>query len=146
MIQDNYSPKWEIDFSPLNERQQAGFISQSNGLTGLLGWTVTNWSSDPWNNPYRTFQAGEGALVLPGRQAGLESDAPTVRLKALRDGVGDYNYVQILKNSGNGAYADQVAHTVGLNFRNWSRDPAAVEKAHEDLGFEIEKELNGQQH
>jgi hypothetical protein len=140
LIQDDYSPKWEIDFSPLNERQQAGFISQSNGLTGLLGWAATNWSADPWNSPYKQFQAGEGALVLPGDAAGLQGDAPTIRLKALRDGVSDYNYVQMLRNNGNSVFADRIAHSVGLNFHTWSRDPREVEKAHELLGAEIERE------
>jgi hypothetical protein len=141
LMQDSFSPKWEIDFGPINERQQAGFISQSLGATGLLGWAATQWSGDPWNNPYKQFEAGEGAFVLPGGAAGLQSAAPTIRLKGLRDGVQDYNYVQMVRNNGNNAFADQISHTVGLNFHKWSRDPREVEKAHEALGYEIEKEM-----
>jgi Domain of unknown function (DUF4091) len=139
LVQDNFSPKWLIDFPPVNERQQAGFISQSNGLTGLLGWSVSQWSGDAWNNPYKQFQAGEGALVLPGKEAGLQGDAPTIRLKALRDGVADYNYVQILKDKGDADFANKISYSVGASFRNWSRDPDAIEQAHEALGEEIER-------
>jgi hypothetical protein len=85
---------------------------------------------------------GEGALVLPGQAAGLQGDAPTIRLKALRDGIDDYNYTQRLTRKGNGAFADQVANTVGLSFTNWTRDPVAVEQAHEKLGAELEREEN----
>ena len=82
----------------------------------------------------------KGALVLPGQPAGLAGDAPTIPLKAIRDGIDDYDYVDLLKKQGDGAFADQVVHSVGSNFKDWSRDPDAVEKAHELLGDEIEKE------
>ena len=39
-VQDPYSPKWEIDFAPINFRIQPGFINQSLHLTGLLYWSV----------------------------------------------------------------------------------------------------------
>ena len=38
LVQDPYSPKWEIDFDPINFRIQPGFISQSLGPTGMLYW------------------------------------------------------------------------------------------------------------
>ena len=80
--------------------------------------------------------------MLPGQQAGLHSDAPTIRLKALRDGISDYDYEQTLKNLDDGAFADQVAQSVGPDFKNWSRNPDAVEKAHQLLGERIEKDMS----
>jgi len=140
LVQDHYSPKWEIDYSLLNERLQGGFISQSLGLTGMLDWSVTNWSNDPWTNPYKGFNLpGEGALVLPGQSAGLKGDAPTIRLKALRDGVQDYEYVQMLKNRGDEAFAKRISESVGPDWTNWARDPAAIEAAHRQLGEELER-------
>lgn len=47
----------------------------------------------------------------------------------------------MLRNSGNNAVADKLARSVGLNFQTWSRDPREVEKAHQLLGYEIEKAL-----
>src|SRR5262249_41367224 len=40
LVQDAYSPKWEIDYDPINFRIQPGFINQSLNLTGLLYWRV----------------------------------------------------------------------------------------------------------
>src|SRR6185503_9377426 len=49
LVQDGYSPKWEMDFAPMNFRIQPGFLSQTLGFTGLLYWRADNWSGDPWN-------------------------------------------------------------------------------------------------
>jgi hypothetical protein len=40
LVQDHYSPWWEIDFPPVNYRVMQGFINQSLGFTGLLSWAV----------------------------------------------------------------------------------------------------------
>src|SRR5262249_17698619 len=50
LVQDAYSPKWEIDFDPMNFRIQPGFLSQSLNLTGILYWRADLWSADPWND------------------------------------------------------------------------------------------------
>ena len=77
LVQDAYSPKWEIDFDPVNFRIQPGFINQSLNLTGLLYWRIDRWTSDPWNNVNNTgaFSSanypGEGMLVYPGQQVGV---------------------------------------------------------------------------
>jgi len=58
-----------IDFDPIGMRLQAGFISQSLNLTGLLYWRIDRWGSDPWNNVNNqgVFNSsnypGEGVLV-----------------------------------------------------------------------------------
>ena len=77
LVQDAYSPKWEIDFPPADFRIQPGFIDQSLGLTGLLYWRVDDWTGDPWNNVYAFSGSypGEGALVYPGKQVGVQRDA-----------------------------------------------------------------------
>jgi hypothetical protein len=73
LVQDGYSPKWLIDFAPIGIRLQAGFISQSLGLTGLLYWRIDDWNRDPMNqvNNSGKFSAnnypGEGVLVYPAK-------------------------------------------------------------------------------
>src|SRR5439155_22124328 len=69
LVQDSYSPKWEIDFDPINFRIQPGFINQSLGLNGLLYWRIDDWINNPWYNVNNagTFSSnnypGEGQLV-----------------------------------------------------------------------------------
>ena len=143
LVQDAYSPKWEIDFDPINFRIQPGFINQSLNLTGLLYWRLDRWTSDPWNNVNNagTYSSsnfpGEGMLVYPGQQVGVQGVVGSMRLKWLRDGVEDYDYIQILKNLGKADLALQIARSVGPDWTNWTRDAAAIESARRQLGQAI---------
>jgi hypothetical protein len=145
LVQDAYSPKWLIDFSPVDFRIQPGFISQSLNLTGLLYWRVDRWGSDPWNNVNNTgtFSSsnypGEGMLVYPGQPVGIKGVVASMRLKWLRDGVQDYDYVQILKDLGKPELAMEIARSVGADWTKWTRDPNAIEAAREKLGAAIEQ-------
>ncbi len=134
--QDNYTPKWLLDYAPINYRIQPGFINESLGMTGLLYWSADLWSSDPWNNvePYAPYFPGEGMLVYPGQQVGVTGVVPSMRLKYLRDGVDDFDYIELLKKQGLGDWALTIAETVGPDWRNWTRDPDELETARRQLG------------
>jgi hypothetical protein len=141
LVQDSYSPKWEIDFDPIDYRIQPGFISASLGLTGLLYWRVDLWSQDPWNvvNVAGYMQyPGEGMLVYPGAAVGIAGVAPSMRLKWLRDGVQDYEYVTLLEQAGQGPWALQVAAQAGANWSNWTRDPNVLEGVRQQLGVALD--------
>lgn len=139
--QDDYSPKWLLDYAPINYRIQPGFINQSLGMTGLLYWRADYWTSDPWNNVagYSASYPAEGLLVYPGQQVGISGVAPSMRLKYLRDGVDDYDYIQLLKQRGQGDWALSIARTIGPDWSNWTRDANALEAARRQLG----EKLNG---
>ena len=148
LVQDAYSPKWEIDFDPINFRIQPGFINQSLNLTGLLYWRIDRWTSDPWNNVNNTgaFSSanypGEGMLVYPGQPAGIQGVVASMRLKWLRDGVEDYEYIQILKTLGKADLAMQIARSIGPDWTHWSRDPGAIDSARQQLGEAINQIMN----
>lgn len=148
LVQDSFSPKWEIDFAPINYRILGGFLNQSQGLTGLLYWSVDSWAvnptQDPWNN--LTYQEngsvtppGEGWLVYPGDKAGTAGFVPSLRLKWIRKGVEDFEYVEILKRLHRGDWALGIVRTVAPDWSNWTRDPNALETAHRQLGEEINR-------
>lgn len=137
-VQDAYSPKWEIDFEPINFRIQPGFINQSLGLSGLLYWRVDRWSTDSWNNVIFHDGSGafpgEGQLVYPGAPIGIPGVVPSMRLKWLRDGVDDYDYIQLLKQAGYAEWAMEIAQRVGPDWKNWTRDPSILEAARLQFG------------
>jgi hypothetical protein len=146
MVQDAYSPKWQIDFAPANFRIQPGFISQSLGLTGILYWRLDKWSNDPWNlvNNVGVFNAsnypGEGMLVYPGAQVGIpQSVAPSMRLKWLREGIEDYEYVDLLKKAGRGAWAINLARSVGADWVNWTQDPSRMMAVRNQMGDALDQ-------
>jgi hypothetical protein len=150
LVQDSYSPKWEIDFAPINYRIQPGFLSQSLGLTGILYWRVDLWTDAPWRDVYGyreagNFYPGEGMLLYPGGEVGVDSVVPSMRLKWIRKGVEDYEYVAILKRLGHGDWAISRIHRAAADWRNWTQDTTVLESVRRELGDEIEKLSSSQE-
>jgi hypothetical protein len=153
LVQDDYSPKWELDFSPINYRIVPGFINQSLGLSGYLYWQADRWNEkDPWNEigywvtphdlpagkePEEAYP-GEGQLAYPGAQVGLDSIVPSMRMKWYRDGADDYEYVQMLKDLGRKPQALELARRVGRDWRTWTRDPRELEAVRREIGDAID--------
>lgn len=147
IVQDNFSPKWEIDFRPINYRIY-GFLNQSAGATGLLYWSVNSWAigptKDPWNNieyveDGKPEPPGEGWLVYPGAAVGGDAFVPSMRLKWVRKSVEDFEYVEILKKLHRGDWALNLVKTVAADWVHWSQDPEAVESVRRQLGAEIDR-------
>jgi hypothetical protein len=142
------TPWWHIDFPLLNYRVPA-WMAWRDGMKGLLYWGgMSYWrqTDDPWTEaPYYTgsgrpqqgekgivFQ-GEGSLVYPARLVGYEGVAPTIRLKALRDAIEDYEYLAILQRLGRAEDARKVVRSLTETFFQWEKDPLAYEKARAQL-------------
>ncbi len=149
LVQDLHSPKWAIDFDPINYRILGGFMNQSQGVRGLSYWSVNSWvetTDDPWMRienlgPDHSFPPGEGMLVYPGEKVGLSSFAPSLRLKWVRDSVEDFEYVEILKRLGREDWALEIVRTVATDWNQWDHDPEAQETARRKLGQEIDRLL-----
>ena len=147
IVQDNFSPKWEIDFRPINYRIY-GFLNESAGATGLLYWSVNSWAigptKDPWNNidyveDGKPEPPGEGWLVYPGAEVGSEAFVPSMRLKWIRKSVEDFEYVEILKKLQRGDWALGLVKTVAADWVHWSQDAERVEAVRRQLGAEIDR-------
>jgi hypothetical protein len=80
--------------------------------------------------------------VYPGQQVGVKGVVASMRLKWLRDGVEDYEYIQILKNLGKEDVALQIARSVGPDWTHWTRDAGAIESARQQLGQAINQIMN----
>ncbi|MGI8959914.1 MAG: glycoside hydrolase domain-containing protein [Bryobacteraceae bacterium] len=141
LVQDTHSPWWEMDFPPVNYRVMQGFINQSLGFTGLLYWAVDHWTNKPWEDVDTYTQPkenghypGEGMLVYPGDAAGVQGTIPSIRLKWIREGVEDYEYVELLKRKGRGDWALSLVRQVATDFQNWMDDPAVIERVRRTMG------------
>jgi hypothetical protein len=62
-----------------------------------------------------------------------------MRLKWIREGVEDYEYVAILKRLGRGDWALAHVQRAATDWRNWTQDVNALESVRRELGDEIEK-------
>jgi hypothetical protein len=105
---------------------------------------------DPWTDPKtldrragrkEPLYNGEGTLVYPGRAVGYEGIAPSLRLKALRDGIEDYEYLAILERAGLADAAQQVVMPLAGSWFQWETDAGAYETARAKLAEMIVRQM-----
>jgi hypothetical protein len=130
------APNWKIDFGLIHYRIVPWF-DYRHGMKGLLYWTTAWWEAgDPWTNDDAVN--GEGVLFYPGGPVGARDAAiPSARLKALRDGMQDYDYLSLLAQLGDPGRASQLAASVAPNWSTWSRDPAVLKAARSQAAARI---------
>ena len=88
------------------------------------------WAAgDTWSNP-QTFKQfnGEGVLFYPGTDAGIDGPVASMRLKSLRDGLEDYEYLVLAGDAG-----AAKAAAIAPSWTKWEADPAKVMDAREEL-------------
>jgi hypothetical protein len=141
------TPEWMVDYPPINERIQAGFLNWTQGAMGILyyrsdGWTAGN-TIGSWNNVDTTAcgggmgRPGDGIFLYPPGPIASTESAPGIRLKAIRDGIQDYEYAQILKNLGQVPFVTSVIQPIATSWTNWSHDPSDLDAARLQLGQKI---------
>ncbi len=140
LCQRDPTPWWHIDHPLLNYRVPA-WIAWRYRMRGLLYWGgMSYWRQveDPWicawtyGRPSRVYN-GEGTIVYPARAAGYEGIAPSLRLKALRDSIEDYEYLAILERNGRASDAQKVVLPLAASWFDWGKDPAAYRRARRTL-------------
>jgi hypothetical protein len=137
-----HQPQWALNYSAFDYRLLAGFVNLRYGMTGLLYWRVDNWSDDPWTNVQvvsdpSNYPAGEGMLLYPGADVGVNGVVPSVRLKWLRDGAEDYEYGVLLKEQGKEAVLDVAAQSVVKDWYHWTKDVETLETTRKTLAEAI---------
>ncbi|HWR20976.1 MAG TPA: LamG-like jellyroll fold domain-containing protein, partial [Verrucomicrobiae bacterium] len=145
-IQPNEAPNWLLDYDLINQRI-VPWLDYSTGLTGFLYWTPVNWCpGDPWTNAgsatnpcnIDTNRNLDGVFYFPGHKVGAPNAAiPSARLKAIRDGVEDYDYLALLKSLGDPTLAQTLAQTLAPAWDSWNHDPAALLAAREQAAGRI---------
>jgi hypothetical protein len=131
------------------------WIAWRYGLDTLYLYNMTEWSyfrldraevawkggkREIWENPLNQSWAtnSQGVLIYPGQYIGVRGVVPSIRLKQVRRGLQDYEYLWLARESGRRAEADAAArrlvpralHEAGplgvTGARGgWERDPRA---------------------
>lgn len=147
------TPFWQIDFPLLNYRVPS-WLNWRYGLTGLVYWSPTYWTvtKDMWTDPvtYRVEWLsagsprpdvfvfnGEGALFYPGPDAGLDGPVVSMRLKQIREGLEDYEYIKLLDARGGTSRAREIANTVARSWTDWEKDPKKLYAARAAMAREL---------
>jgi hypothetical protein len=136
-------PHWQLDFPLVNYRIPL-WINWRHGITGILYWETAYWSRtpDPWTDPVThvvdgfSFN-GEGSLFYPGTAVGYSGTVSSIRLKALRDGLEDYDYFRLLAELGGRAAADRLVRRIAPSWSEWDREPKELFRAREELATHI---------
>jgi hypothetical protein len=130
------TPFWELDFPILNYRIPM-WISWRFGITGLLYWSTTNWASTPdvWTNPltYADQYNMEGSLLYPGTDVGVQGFITSIRLKQIREGLEDYEYLTILAQRRGRAVAEHVVKKIACSWHDWDTDASHLLRARAEI-------------
>lgn len=96
---------------------------------------------DPWVKQHYFGGNGDGTLYYPGKPSkiGGTKHIPieSIRLKLLREGMEDYEYLHLLKTMGEEAYANEQLALLVTNTYTWNRDPLDLYAAREKMAARI---------
>ncbi len=128
---------------PIYEIRVPAWISFQYGITGLLKWNTVYWEqvADPWTDPATYTLSGEvfngdGVFFYPGTKVGYDGPIASMRLKAFRDAVDDYDYLTLLAAKDPDS-ASAIAQSVGTTFTDWKKDATAIAQARSELGHRL---------
>jgi len=96
------------------------------------------YGKDPWTNMRISGGNGDGTLFYPGRPAriGGHTDIPieSIRLKLIREGLEDYEYLALAAKLGESALADDFASRIVTEPYLWESKPDKFLAVRSELG------------
>ena len=153
-LKDKNPPYWHID-QPVIMYRIPTWLNHRYDIKGLLYWTTAGWYNDisPWIFPtlgpwesesgdafeYETrYFNGGGILFYPGLDAGFDGPVASIRLKNIREGLEDYEYLAILDKAGEGEFVREMVHQVCPEWWDFTKDPDQLLGIREQLAQRIE--------
>jgi len=98
---------------------------------------------DPWDSVFLVGGNGDGTLFYPGRpdHIGGQTDIPieSIRLKLIREGMQDYEYLALLAKLGGTKCADEYADRIVKKPYRWESQPETFLKVRQELGEALDR-------
>jgi len=150
-------PNYFIDAPPL-DLVMVPWITARYGMDGILYWALNFWSQTP--NPWLdagTFHSGflcsggwvlngEGSLLYPGDdterytgQPNVDGPVSSIRFELLREGIEDYVYLSMLKDLGEGEFADNQVRSLVIDVSAFSRNLQELYQTSETIARRLEE-------
>jgi len=150
-------PNFFID-APAMDPVMVPWITAGYHMAGILYWACNFWSETP--NPWLdavTFISGfvcsdcyvlngEGSLLYPGDfikrytdQPNVEGPVSSMRFELLREGIEDYEYINMLRDMGESKFADSVVHNMMIDVSTFSRNLEDLYAARRAMALRLEK-------
>jgi uncharacterized protein (TIGR03382 family) len=134
-------PTYVIDASAVRNRAMQ-WLAFRYRVTGELYYETTMaYGHDPWSNQWDFSGNGDGTLFYPGTPAriGGATHVPvaSLRLKMIREGMEDYEYLALLSRAGGEAEARAIADALFPRASATEVPPAALMDARAKLAARI---------
>jgi hypothetical protein len=139
LLAGKHSAWWQID-RPLTNYRVPLWFNYRYHITGLLYYnTMTSSIPDPWTNPHNNSSSynGDGMLFYPGTPCGFQGPVPSIRLKNLRDGMEDYDYMKILEIIRGYEAVMSYVNSVSPEWWIFSTDPSDFTQARKNMASDI---------
>jgi len=133
-------PNFFID-APAMDPVMVPWITAGYNMAGILYWACNFWSEtpNPWLDPVTFISGflcsdgyilnGEGSFFYPGDftkrytgQPNVDGPVSSLRFELLREGIEDYEYINMLKDLGDNKFADSIVHNMVIDVSTFSRN------------------------
>jgi hypothetical protein len=133
-------PGYAID-EPASQARAMGWLAFVTGASGELYYSTSRALSTAWTNQYRSGGNGDGTLFYPGTTGVIGGThaipIESMRLKRIRDGREDYEYLRILAARGQRSKATEVVTDLfgspSVAMHSTTVNPAALNEARRQL-------------
>lgn len=129
---------------PLIKTRLMHWLNYRYKASGYLHWGLNYWvganNGDPWEDATRTKEmlaenpAGDMWIIWPGDHKVY----PSLRLSAMRDGIRDYELLQMLAQKRGQAEADRICTSIVTDCFNYTSDLEAFRAARKAILDELE--------
>ena len=133
-------PSYMID-APGTANRVMPWVAWKFNIQGELYYNMDEayaYDKDPWTNMRISGGNGDGTLFYPGRpnRIGGHSDIPieSIRLKLIREGLEDYEYLALAAKLGGGKVADDFAARIVSQPYQWESAPEKFLAVRAELG------------
>ncbi len=138
-------PSYMIDAPGVSNRVMQ-WIAWKYRIEGELYYSIDEAygrGKDPWDSVFLVGGNGDGTLFYPGRpdHIGGHTDIPieSIRLKLIREGMEDYEYLSLLAKLGGMKLADQFADRIVKKPYLWESQPETFLKVRQEMGEALDR-------
>ena len=150
-------PNFFID-APAMDPVMVPWITAGYNMAGILYWACNFWSEtpNPWLDPVTFISGfvcsdgyvlnGEGSFLYPGdftkrytSQPNVDGPVSSLRFELLREGIEDYEYINMLKDLGDAKFANSIVQNMVIDVSTFSRNLEDLYAARRAMAQRLEK-------
>jgi hypothetical protein len=118
-------------------------------IEGLVYYSGTFWHweivDNPWTDmatwkSYSDIIYGDGSLTYPGKPVGVDGPCASIRLKLIRKGINDYEYLCLLEKKRGKDYVKNLLSGMIKNLSTYERHAHKLDEMRDRIAEELEME------